>query len=228
VPHFTVGHITIIAAGYSEEVLAEMAEQEVGRQLCAAREVYVSGQRQGLIEALNLLRAHRPQQPWLDWVLEGVQRELLPSDKTAGRNRGGRLSNERARRRQRLIDYARTRTVNRFLAEGLTLNAACARAAQQLRIEVEGRQIAGSKKVFEQTYARFYFHLGRAPQDFYPLLINPLELLDLLSSIPSGGVAQKMFNLGLEHRGVDPKILRRRLKRVLSMGAATTPNSPKK
>jgi hypothetical protein len=153
--------VTIITAGYGNQ-LEDIAEELLDQQLSTAHAAYSSGQRQGLIEAVNLLNAHNPDQPWPEWVRAGVQldfpelldRFLLPRRKKKGgrptkraaRNRGGRLANEKLQRRQRTIDFARTEYINRLLNEGLTPSAAYKRASQELRIEVDGQPIASSER----------------------------------------------------------------------------------
>lgn len=200
-----VGPLRIITSGYGEQVRAKMAEDALDLQLVLARAAYESGQRLGLRDALALLRTHRPEAPLPDWVLDGVHRELSPADRAARRNEGGRLSNERTRRSQRLVDHIRTMCINAFLNEGLGHNAACRRASQELRGKVDGLQIGGSTRVFELTYARFYRLLGRRPEEFYPLFLHGFQLLELWSHTPAGGVGEKMFRLGLNERAADLK-----------------------
>jgi hypothetical protein len=157
--HVTVGAWTIFAAGGgSKEQLAEITESHLESGLRELRRGFFilapSRQRAALRHAWDLLSAHRPDQAsWPDWVRDGIGPELSRDD-TPSTGRRGRHAKEATLRRQRYIDMVRTMYVCRLLNEGLELPAACARASRELRIRVDGQEIASSAKVFRQAYDR--------------------------------------------------------------------------
>jgi hypothetical protein len=190
--HFTVGPITFVTAGFSPDLVMNMAENEVDRQLREHQAAYDNRHPAAIRQAFELWHAHRPHRALPVWMREGVAQALTGST-ASGKKRGGRLSNERTLRRQRMIDFVRASYVNRLMSDdGVTYYAACKRAASELRIEVDGAPTPASSKVIDQAYKRFYQRLLEAPHEFYPFL-TAFGHLEVLMAPRPGSVAAKII-----------------------------------
>ena len=58
-PVTKVGRTSFITAGYGAEALRVLVDEEVARQLEAAKQAYDAGEMSGLRDAVNILKEHR-------------------------------------------------------------------------------------------------------------------------------------------------------------------------
>ena len=160
--------ITIFAAGYSAE---KIAQSLIEFELVGAEHAYSCGQLAGLTEALAILRAHRPIQPWPAWVTDGAIRELREHAPASRRSRGGRHARGGIRRRDYAADFVRARLVEDLLDKGVSKRAAYQAVSDQLRGDA-----AGTSPVIKQAYRRVCARVKKEPDAYYPLL-SGLDLL---------------------------------------------------
>jgi hypothetical protein len=198
-----IGRLTIVHAGYGAEALRDVRTSVVEEQLAAAEAAFKSGQRLGLIDAWDLLRAERPNEPLPPWVLEGIGQALRAPDSSAAKKKGGRHARKATLRTQRRVDYLRAMEVNRYLEGGATHNGAFQLVSQKLVIEVDGERVANAKNVIAASYRRFYCRLACAPWEFYPSILTPLNILEALMAAPANGIATKTMAACLRRRAAD-------------------------
>ncbi len=161
---------TIFAAGYSAD---KIAQSLIEVELVGAEYAYSCGQRAGLTEALAILRAHRPNQPWPAWVTDVAIRELDERAPVSHQSRGGRHARGVTRRRDYAVDFVRAGLVEHLLEQSVSKRAAYQAVSDQLRGDA-----GGTPEVIKQAYRRVCARVKKAPDAYYPFLSG----LDLLTA----------------------------------------------
>ncbi len=172
----------------------EMANRMVDEQLEKLKAAYVNGHRYGLVEAVQILREHRTEQPWPEWIRDGVAEELT----TKIKKRRGRHANERTQRRDDVVDCMRATFVAIELIElGLLPTDPLSQDPEPAHVRVAAKAVSeklrgdagGTQRVIELAYERFHKRVRQDPHRYHPLLTWRAHLiLDALADAPAPAI----------------------------------------